>query len=66
MITIDFSIDPPSAEIGAHVQDWFDGGFETLERAKAAATASEADQILRAAYRGADVDGASVRWDICE
>lgn len=47
---------------GYNVADWFAG--DAIERAEAAATAADADAILRTAYLGPDVDGVEVTWTI--
>lgn len=49
---------------GYRVRDWFQGGAATLDEAREAASAEEADAILRAAYLGPDVDGVTVEWGI--
>lgn len=49
---------------GYRVRDWFRGGQATLDAAADAATAKDADAILRAAYLGPDVDGVTVDWRI--
>jgi hypothetical protein len=51
---------------GYNVADWFHGGLTTIEAAEDAATAAEADRILRDAYRGPDVDGVEVHWTIAD
>jgi len=49
---------------GANCYDYFtDDG---LERAQIARTAAEADAILRATYRGPDVDGVGLTWQIAD
>jgi hypothetical protein len=47
---------------GYSVYDLFDG--LAIEEAQEASTVEEAEAILRAAYRGPDVDGVGVRWVI--
>jgi len=44
--------------------DWFKGEDETIERASNAKSEEEADAILRAAYKGPDVDGVTCKWFI--
>ncbi len=47
-----------------YIPDWFSGGAATIEAAKSAASAEEADRILLDAYLGADQEGVDVVWEI--
>jgi len=47
------------------VGDWFRGGQATIEKAEAAATAEDADNILTEAYLGDDARGNGLYWDVC-
>lgn len=64
MIPITYTL--TARDDGYRIRDWFRGGQNTLDAAEAAATAVEADAILRAAYLGPDADGVEVRWTVEE
>jgi hypothetical protein len=49
---------------GYEIREWFERGEHTIEAAKSATTPEEAEAILRADYKGPDVHGIEVRWEI--
>jgi hypothetical protein len=51
---------------GYRVRDWFRGAQHTLDAAEEATTAEEAERVLHLAYKGPDVDGVTVSWQISE
>jgi hypothetical protein len=63
LIDMTFINEPDEGSSGAFFRDFF-----TCRIADAAEceTAEEADAMLRAAYKGPDVDGMGVRWFVTE
>lgn len=62
MLQIDFTLS--AHDDGYRVADWFRGGQATIDAAEKAPSPADADAILAAAYRGPDVDGVKVTWDV--
>jgi hypothetical protein len=63
-MTVTFTL--TAQDDGYRVRDWFKGGQSTLNFVETATSVEEAEQILRFAYLGPDVDGVEVRWQISE
>jgi hypothetical protein len=47
------------------VGDWFRGRQATIEKAEAATTSEDADNILREAYLGDNARENGLYWDVC-